>query len=129
MFLQKLIRDFDGRKQLLRGQIFQAPRFLMLTCLLEIDTVGRTVERELALLTAALRADTAVDRRAEALFLANVADCAAQTKHLCGRGPGPKLPLWHLPLTGDSPKPHEQRLFERNLWKNPHKIRRKCFPQ
>src|SRR6476659_4462777 len=46
----------------------------MLTRLLEIDAVARAVERDLALLATALRADTPVDSGAEALFFALVAD-------------------------------------------------------
>ena len=55
-------------------------RRFVLTCLLEVDAVGGTVERDLALLTAALRADAPVHRRAEALFFANIADRAVQDR-------------------------------------------------
>ena len=46
----------------------------MLPSLLKIDAVARAVERDLALLAAALRADASVDGGTEALFLALVAD-------------------------------------------------------
>src|SRR5271165_444096 len=78
MFPQKLLRDFNRRKQLFLGQVFQASRFLVLPRLLEINTVGRAVERQFSLLAAALWADAPVHRRAEALFLANVAEWTTQ---------------------------------------------------
>src|SRR5271166_4806709 len=78
MFPQELLWDLNRRKQLLRGQIFKASRFLVLACLLQVNAVGRTVERQFPLFTAALRADAPVDCRAEALFLANVAEWTTQ---------------------------------------------------
>ena len=50
----------------------------MLTGLLQIRAVAGTVEGDLALLAATLRADAAVDRGAEALFLTGFADGAGQ---------------------------------------------------
>ena len=54
-------------------------RFLMLSRLLKIRTVAGAIERHLALLAAALRADAAMDGGAEAFLFANLADGAAQT--------------------------------------------------
>ena len=79
MFAQKLLGDFDGGKQLVCGYVFQPPRPLVLARLLEVNTVGRAIQRELTLLAAALRADAPVDCRAEAFFLANTADRATQS--------------------------------------------------
>ena len=46
----------------------------MLARLLQIDAVARAIERDLALLAAALRTDASVDGGAEAFFFAGVAD-------------------------------------------------------
>src|SRR5208337_4640333 len=115
---QELLRNLDCGKCLLRRKVFEPPRLFVLARLLKVNAVGGTVEGDLALLATALRTNAPVHRRTKAFFLANAADRATQTGHLCGRKSGPKLPLWHLPPTGDVPEPHEQRLFERDLWKN-----------
>ena len=49
--------------------IGEFPRLFVLACLVKIGAVARTIERDLALLTAALRADSSVHRRAESLLL------------------------------------------------------------
>jgi hypothetical protein len=54
----------------------------MLSGLLQIRTFAGTIERNLALLAATLRANAAVDSRTEAFLLANLADGAAQTGNL-----------------------------------------------
>src|SRR6266852_4344985 len=57
-------------------------RLLMLSRLLKIRTVAGAIERHLALLATALRADASMDRGTEALLFANLADGAAQTGSL-----------------------------------------------
>ncbi len=118
MFAQKLLWDFDSRKQVLRRQLFQAPRFLMLARLPEIDAVGRAIKRELSLLTAALRTNAPVDPRTEALFLAHAANRTTQTAHLCGWRTPLKVTIMAPSAWWNPPKPHKQRLSEPDLWKN-----------
>src|SRR5271166_6695969 len=105
MFTQELLGNLNSRKQLLLGPIFQASRVLVLPCLLQVDTVGRTVERQFSLLTATLRADALVDRRTEALRLSNVAECTNQSGAPPRGRTRRKLPLWHLPVAGGSAGP------------------------
>lgn len=50
----------------------------MLACLLQINAFAGAIERDFALLPAALRTDSSVDCRTEALFFAFVADDAGQ---------------------------------------------------
>src|SRR5882672_11908625 len=52
----------------------------MLPRLLKIRAVAGTIEGDLALLAAALRANAPVDGRTKAFFFANLADGAAQTE-------------------------------------------------
>ena len=57
-------------------------RLLVLARLLQIGAVAGTIQRHLALLAAALRADAAVHGWTEALLLANLANRAAQGRFL-----------------------------------------------
>src|SRR5579863_7437276 len=74
MFVEKLVTDLDLRKQRCLVQIRYCARLLVLPRLLQIHAVARAIERDLALLTAALRADAAMHRWAEALLFTFFAD-------------------------------------------------------
>lgn len=78
MLVEKLLADVDGRKEC--GGSYGGKRvgFFMLAGLAQISTITGTIECDFALLAAALWANPAMDCGTEALFLANVADGAAQ---------------------------------------------------
>ena len=54
----------------------------MLPRLLQVRTLGRTFQRDFALLAATLGTDAVVQRQAKALFFPYIADGTAQFKHL-----------------------------------------------
>src|ERR1019366_8126900 len=114
----KFVGEFDLVKYFLRRRLFQWSRLLVLARLLQVRTLGGTVERELTLFTTALRIDTSMDCQAEAFFLSRTANRAAQWWYSRGQLIGPNLPLWQLHQRGGSPHPHGQWLSEHGLWKN-----------
>src|SRR5438876_11755293 len=79
LLIEKLITDFEfGEHCVLVQLIYGAQRFVR-PRLLQINAFGWTVQRHLALFAAALRADTSVDRGAEALLFASFADRTTQS--------------------------------------------------
>jgi hypothetical protein len=70
MFIYELIADLYLKEQGGSIQLSHWTRFLVFACLLKVDAVTGTIERHLALLAATLRANPAMHRRTEALFLA-----------------------------------------------------------
>src|SRR5260370_11738579 len=80
--VSELFRNLNLQKQRRRVELVRRTRLFMLSRLLKIWTVAGAVERHLALLATALRADAAMDGGAEAFLLANLADGAAQTGSL-----------------------------------------------
>ena len=67
VLVKKLIFDLHLDEEIGGIEVRQAALLFMLARLQEIDAVTGTIERDLALLAAALRTDAAVDGRAEAL--------------------------------------------------------------
>src|SRR4029077_3555388 len=82
LLVHKLVRDFDLQKQSGRIDLFCGARLLVLARLLQIRTVARAIERHLALLTTALRADASMHRRTEPLLFTDFTDNAAQSRLL-----------------------------------------------
>src|SRR5580704_3608863 len=82
----ELIGNLNLQKQ--RCRIKPGARLLVLSRLLQIGAVARTIERHLALLAATLRADASVDGGTEAFLLANFTNGATQMA-------GSPLALWH----------------------------------
>jgi len=78
LLVQKRLADLDVRKERALVKTFDPARLFVLARLLQIDAVARAIERDLALLAAALRTDASVNRGAEALFFAEIADGAGQ---------------------------------------------------
>jgi hypothetical protein len=75
-FIEELLADLHFRKQ--RVVIgFKVVGLLVLSRLLKIRAVARTVECDFALFAAALGANASVDRGTKAFFLPEIADCAA----------------------------------------------------
>ena len=68
LVLKELVADFDLEEESALVQVIYASRLFMLPSLLQIDAIAWAIERHLALLAAALRADATVDSRAEALL-------------------------------------------------------------
>src|SRR6266481_5585927 len=80
-FVHELIGNFDVQKER-RGinlVLIHGARLFMLPRLSQVRAVAGTIQRHLALLTAALRADAPVDRGTKAFLFANFADRATQT--------------------------------------------------
>src|SRR5205807_2367500 len=77
-FVGELLRNLNLQEQRCRIDLIRWTRLLVLPRLLQIRAVAGAIQCDLALLATALRADAAVNRRAEAFFLANLADRAAQ---------------------------------------------------
>src|SRR5437868_4114586 len=75
MLIQKLLRDFDTREHRRAIQIFDPARLFVLSGLLQINAVARTIKRDFPLFPATLRTDSSVDRRTKAFFLAGFANC------------------------------------------------------
>jgi hypothetical protein len=99
----------------------------MLARLLQIRALGRAVERHLALLAATLGADAFVEGRTEAFFFAKVADGTAQkSTSVAGQLPR-KSPHYGISVCREASAPAWMLTFRALLWKNPHKIWRKCF--
>ena len=82
VLVKKLIFDLYLDEQVCRIEIGQATRFFMLAGLQQIHAVTGTIERDLALLSATLRTDAAVNGRAETLFFTLLANCAAHRMSL-----------------------------------------------
>ncbi len=80
-FVEKLIGDLDLKKKSGRIDLVGRARFLMLTRLPQIRAVTRAVESYFALLSATLRTDAAMHRRAKALLLAQFTNCTAQSRY------------------------------------------------
>jgi hypothetical protein len=79
----ELLGNLDMKKQRRRVELLRRSRLFVFACLLQIRTIAGTIQRDLALLTTALRANSPVNGGAEALFLANLADRAAQIVFSC----------------------------------------------
>ena len=78
--VQELLRDLGFRKHFVGRHVFEAPRLFVLPCLLQVGTLGGAIEGDFPLLAAALRANAPVYGRAEALFLAQIADGTGQIR-------------------------------------------------
>src|SRR6185437_8598994 len=78
LLIEKSVANLNLGKQRRRVEILDGARLFVLVRLLQVNTLGGTVQRHLALFAAALRADAPVDRQAEALFLTFFADGAGQ---------------------------------------------------
>src|ERR1700732_1228389 len=84
VLVQKLVGDLNFEKQRGGIKLAHGTRLLVFPCLLEIWTTAGTVQCDLALFAATLRADAPMHRRAKALFSSHLAD---GTAHKC------RLPL------------------------------------
>src|SRR5439155_10246384 len=82
LLIKKLIADFNFGKQRCLIELFNGTRLLMLARLLQINAFARTVQRNLALLAAALRTDPTMYGWTEALLFALFANSTAQTGSL-----------------------------------------------
>jgi hypothetical protein len=101
VLFQELLVQADSREHLL-GRIFRnIARFFVLSGLLKVRTLGWALQGNLALLSAALRADATVHSQAKTLFLSQIADRTGQEEPpaagYCGLG---THLLWHLPARG-----------------------------
>src|SRR5579862_8466192 len=80
--IHELVGDLNIQKQHRRVDLFGWARLFVLPRLHEIRTIAWAIERHLALLTAALRANTPMNSGAEAFFLADFADGTTQCSRL-----------------------------------------------
>jgi hypothetical protein len=78
VLVDELLGNLHFEEQRLAVELVRGTRLLVFPRLLQIGAVAGTIERDLALLAAALGANAAVYGRTEALFLANPANRAAQ---------------------------------------------------
>jgi hypothetical protein len=76
--VHELIRNLDLQKQSGGVDLVRGARVLVFTGLAKIGAIARTIERDFALLAAALRTNAPVNRRAKTLFFANFTDRASQ---------------------------------------------------
>ncbi len=77
MFINETIANLDLWQQFDVVQLLKRPRLFMLARLQQIRTIAWTIERDFALLAAALRADASMHRGTKTLFLTLFADDAA----------------------------------------------------
>src|SRR5580765_5517813 len=89
VLVKKLVSDFNFQKQGGGAYVLAVVCSLVLARLQQVRTVTRAIERDFALLAAALRADTPVNGWTETLFFPGFADGAAREDY-------PLSPLWHF---------------------------------
>src|SRR5260370_41549438 len=81
LLIHELIGDCDVQKQSRRIQLIGRARLFVLAGLQKIRAITRTIERHFALLAAALRANTPVNRGTEALLFPDFADRTTQGRN------------------------------------------------
>src|ERR1700674_483480 len=81
--VQKLVGDLTPETERSGINLAHGTRLLVFPCLLEIWTAAGTVECDLALFAATLRADAPMHRRAKALFSSHLAEGTAQSADSC----------------------------------------------
>ncbi len=74
VLVHELVADFDVEKKSGRVELVGGARLFVLASLKQVGAVAGTIECDLALLAATLRADAGVDGGAESFFFADVAD-------------------------------------------------------
>lgn len=72
--IEKLLVHFDIGKESRLIEVPNMARFLVFARLQQVRTVAGTIERDFALLAAALGTDAPMDRGTESLFLPEIAD-------------------------------------------------------
>ena len=83
MLVGELIGHLDLHKQRCGIELVGRTRFFMFSRLPQIRAFAGTIERNFTLFAATLRANAAVDRRAETFFSTNFADSATQLSFSC----------------------------------------------
>src|SRR5580704_7953033 len=83
LLIHELVGNFDLQKQARRVDLVRRTRLFVLAGLHQIRAVAGTIQRDFALLAAALRADAAMNCRTKAFLLTNLADGATQSETLC----------------------------------------------
>src|SRR5712671_6075622 len=76
--IQILVRDLNLQKQGRGIYLVRRTRLFVLTCLLQVRAIARTIQGHFSLLATTLRADSAMDGRTKALLLADLANGATQ---------------------------------------------------
>jgi hypothetical protein len=94
---QEILSHINRGEHFFGQLILRLARLLMLAGLLQVGALGGAIQGQLALLTATLRADAVVQRRAEALLLANMAYGTAQA---APRKVQKSRRIWPLPWRG-----------------------------
>src|SRR6266853_456888 len=76
--IQILVRDLNLQKQGCGVYLVRRTRLFVLTCLLQVRAIARTIQGHFSLLATTLRADSAMDGRTKALLLTDLANGATQ---------------------------------------------------
>jgi hypothetical protein len=78
LFVKKWLADLDIGKEIVLIQFFYCSRLFVFPGLLEVNAITRAIQRYFTLLATALRTNSPMNRRTEALFFPRVADRAGQ---------------------------------------------------
>lgn len=97
-FINEALGNLDVEEQQIFIDVVEQSRLFIRTCLLQVNAVAGAVERDFALGTTTDRANSVMERRAEALFLAGMADFAGHIFIITSRKAAAiRLPTLHTP--------------------------------